>query len=64
MIKAMNISSTNIFKIVQIRPTLLLPHNMKLHKGFQLAYLDLTLTHFIGQEHTQFDCEYLKNCHR
>ena len=45
----------------QIGRTLLLPWKMKSHKGFRLAYLDLTLAYLKcqGQGHAHFDCKYL-----
>ena len=43
-------------------PTLLLPSNLKSHKGFRLAYLDLTIAHSKCkvQGHSNYDCESLK----
>ena len=59
--KVMQISIVNISQTVTDRQTLLLATNRKLHAGFRLAYLHLTLEHCIGQGqgNPHLDCESL-----
>ena len=57
MIKVMHILTVNISQLVSDRANMLLATNIKLHVGFRLANLHLTLANGQRQVHQHLDCE-------